>query len=109
MITFEKINLNHICYFFDDIENIDLNLLSIDKKCMKNTDAFVYEIKYITIQSINDQSIDKETPLCFSFRDADACITEENENKYLIFVLTENNKEVLDVYKKLWSKIKKKN
>ena len=76
-------------------------MLSIDKKCMKNTDAFVYEIKYITIQSINDQSIDKETPLCFSFRDADAYITEENENKYLIFVLTENNKEVFDVYKKL--------
>ena len=31
MITFKKVNLNHTYYFFDDIENIDLNLLSINK------------------------------------------------------------------------------
>ena len=107
MITFKKVNLNHTYYFFDDIENIDLNLLSISKKCMKNTDAFVYENEYITIQSINNQNIDKEVPLCLSFSDVDAYFIEENENKYLIFALTENNKEVLDVCKKLWSKIKK--
>ena len=40
--TFEKINLNHTYYFFDDIKDIDLNWLRIIKKCMKNTDAFVY-------------------------------------------------------------------
>ena len=107
MITFKKINLNHIDYFFDDIENIDLNLLSINKKCMKNTDAFVYEIKYIKMQSIDNQSIDKEVPLCLSFSDVDAYIIEENENKYLTFALTENKKEVLDAYKKLRIKIKK--
>ena len=28
-------------------------------------------------------------------------------NKYLIFALTENNNEVLELYKKLWSEIKK--
>ena len=38
MITYEKINLN-LCYcFFGDIKNIDPNLLSIHKECMKNTD-----------------------------------------------------------------------
>ena len=42
-----------------------------------------------------------------SFSDVDAYIIEENENKYLIFALTENNKEVLELYKKLWSEIKK--
>ena len=31
----------------------------------------------------------------------------KNENKYLVFALTENNKDVLELYKKLWSKIKK--
>ena len=103
MITFKKVNLNHICYFFDDIENSDLNLLSINKKCMKNTDAFVYKIKYIAIQTITNQNIDKEVPLCLSLSDVDTYIIEENENKNLIFALTENNKEVLDAYKKFWS------
>ena len=68
---------------------------------MKNTDAFVYEIKYITMQSINNQHVEKEIPLCLSLSDVDAEVIEENENKYLIFALTENNKEVLDAYKKL--------
>ena len=78
--TFENINLNHTYYFFDYIKNIDPNLLSINKKCMKNTDAFVYEIKYITMQSINNQNIDGEIPLCLVFSDVDAYIIEENEN-----------------------------
>ena len=30
-ITFEKVNLNHTYYFFNDIKNIDLNLLNINK------------------------------------------------------------------------------
>ena len=98
MITFEKINLDRTYYIFDDIENIDLNLLSINKKCMKYADAFVYEIKYITMSSINNQNIDKEVPLCLNFSDVDAYIIEENENKHLILALTENNKEVLDAY-----------
>ena len=74
---------------------------------MKNMDAFVYEIKYITMQSINNENIDREIPLCLNFSDVDANIVKENESKYLIFALKENNKEVLDVYKKLWRKIKK--
>ena len=54
------------------------------------------------MQSINNQNIDREIPLCLSFNDVDAYITEENQNKYLIFALTENNKKVLELYKKLW-------
>ena len=94
MVTFEKINLNHSHYFFNDIENIDRNLLSINKECIKNTDDVIYKIKNITMESINNQSIDREVPLCFSFSNVDAYIIEENENKYLIFALTENNKSV---------------
>ena len=59
------------------------------------------------MQSINDQNIDEEVPLCLSFSDVDAYIIEENEDKYLIFVITENNKQVLKLYKKIWSEIKK--
>ena len=105
--TFEKINLNHTYYFFDVIKNIDLNLLTINKKCMKNTNAVSYEIKYITMQSLNNQNIDKVVPLCLSFSDVDTYIIEENENKYLIFALTENNEKVLELYTKLCSEIKK--
>ena len=49
-------------------------MLSINKKCMKNTDTFVYEIKYIMMQSNNNQNVGKEVPLCFSFSDVDAYI-----------------------------------
>ena len=38
-------------------------MLSISKKCMKNTDAVIYETKYITMQSINNQNIDREIPV----------------------------------------------
>ena len=43
-----------------------------------------------------------------SFIDTDAYIIEENENKYLIFALTENNKKMLEMYKKLWNEVKNK-
>ena len=62
-IAFEKIDLNNSYCFFKDIKNIDPNLLSISKKCMKNTDAVIYETKYITMQSINNQNIDREIPV----------------------------------------------
>ena len=59
------------------------------------------------MQSINNQNIDRGITICFSFSDADACIIEENGNKYLLFVLTAKNKKVIELYKKLWSEIKK--
>ena len=74
----------------------------INKISHKNTDAIVYSIKCIMIGSISSES-----PLCLSFSDVDAYIIEENGNKYLIFALTENNKKVFELYRKLWSEIKK--
>ena len=52
------------------------------------------------MQSINNQNIDKEVSLCVRFNDVDTYIIEKIENKYLVLALTENNKEVLDAYKK---------
>ena len=46
-------------------------------------------------------NIDGEVPLCLRFSNLDAYFIEVNENKYLVFALTENNKEVLKLYKKL--------
>ena len=70
----------------------------------KNTNTVSYGIKYITMQSINNQFCNN---LCLRFSDVDVYFIEVNENKYLVFALTENNKEVLELYKELWSKIKK--
>ena len=96
MITFRKFNLNRPYYFFNDIKNVDLNLLSIDKVYTKDTHVVICSIKYIMMEIINS-----EIPLCFRFSDVDAYIIEENGNKYLIFALTKKNKKVLDVSKKL--------
>ena len=90
-----------------NIEDFDPNLLSIVKIAYKNTDVVAYSIKCITIRSINNQNIDSENPLCLIFNNVDAYIIEEiNENKYLIFALTKNNKKVLEIYRKLRNEIK---
>ena len=101
LLSFEQINLKPYYCLFYDIKHTDLNLLSISKKCLKKTDVVVHEIKYIITQNIDNQNIDNELPLCISFTDEDAYIIEENENKYLIFAFTENNKKMLEMYKKL--------
>ena len=87
MITFKKINLNRSYYYFNDIKNIDPRLLSIERIYRPNSDAAVYTIQYIMVQSINKQNIDNEVPLCLSFSDLDAYIIEKRGNKYLIFAL----------------------
>ena len=84
MTTFEMIN-----YVFNDIKDIDPNLLTINKVLHKNTCIIIiHEIKYIMMQSINNQKIDRAAPLCLSFSDVDAYIIEESKNKFLILALT---------------------
>ena len=110
MITFKKINLNRPYYFFSNminVKNVDPHLLSINKISYNITDAVVYNIKYIMMESINNQNIVSENPLCLVFSDVDAYIIEEhNENKYFVFVLTKNNQKTLEIYRKIWNEIK---
>ena len=63
MISFKKINSNRFYYFFSDIKKVDPNLLSINKTSYKNTDVVIYNIKYIMMESINNQNIKSENPL----------------------------------------------
>ena len=49
---------------------------SINKISYKNTDAVVYSIKCVMMESINNQNIDSKNPLCLSFSNADAYIIE---------------------------------
>ena len=78
MVTSDRINLKPSYCFFNDIKHIDLNLLCVNKKGIKNTDVAAHEIKYIITQNIDNQNIDTELPLCLSFRNVDAYIIEEN-------------------------------
>ena len=57
--------------------------------------------------NIKGQDIDVKIPLCLRFSEVYAKFIKENENKYLVLALTENNKKMLELYKRLWSKIRK--
>ena len=94
---FKNINLNGATNFFDDIKNIDLDLMIINKKHVKDSNVVAsYEIRYITKWDHTYQKI----PACLRFTDVDAYFTYFD--KYLVFTLTENNKEeVVNPYKKL--------
>ena len=75
-------------------KNFNPNLLSINKIYYKNTNAFVYNIKCIMMESIRNQNIDSKNSFRLTFSDVDAYIIEEgNENKYLVFALTKNKKK----------------
>ena len=97
MITLKKINLNcPYCFFSNmtNVKNFNANLLNINKISYKNADAVVCNIKYIMMESFNNQNIYSQNHLCFN--DVDGYIIEEsNENKYLILALTKNNKKLL--------------
>ena len=55
------------------------------------------------MESIDNQNVDSENPLCLILDGVDGYIIEEsNQNKYLIFALTRNNKEVLTIYRIWW-------
>ena len=116
MGTIKEINIkNRTYYFYNDIidlENFDSSLLKLDKKSYK--DIGIYNIGYITIKKIGDcENIYSVNPLYLRITHANGYIEEINENKYLIFDLIDENKELLkkynDVFNGIRDKIKKLN
>ena len=103
MGTVKQINIkNRTYYFYNDIidlESFKSNLLKIDKKSYK--DIGIYNIGYITIKKIDDyESIYSVNPLYLTINHASGYIEcnsveEKGVNKYLIFNLTYENKELL--------------
>ena len=94
-----------------NIKKFFLNLLDIYRISFKSTDGVIYKIRYITMKSLDNENIDSENPLFLIFNNVDGyiecnSIEESNGNKYLIFVSTDKNKEVLKKYKELWDEIK---
>ena len=97
----KQINIkNRTYYFYNDIidlKNFDARLLKIDKKSYKNIG--IYNIEYITIKKIDDyENIYGVNPLYLRVNHASGYIEEKNENKYLIFESTDENKELLKKY-----------
>ena len=61
----------------------------------KSTDAFIYNVRHITMKSLDHVNIDSESPLYLIFNNVDEYIQESNGDKYLAFTFTEKNKKVL--------------
>ena len=98
MRTIKQINIkNRAYYFYNDIigfENFKSNLLNIYKKSYKNIG--IYNIGYITIKKIDDcKNINSMNPVHLRITHANRYIEEINENKYLVFDSTDENKELL--------------
>ena len=107
----KQINIkNRTYYFYNDIidlKNFDARLLKIDKKSYK--DIGIYNIGYITIKKIGDcKNIYSVNPLYLRINHASGYIKEINENKYLIFDSTDENKELLKNKQMFWMELKTK-
>ena len=63
-----------------DIKTFDSNLLNIDKIPYKSTDAVNYNIRYITMKSLDHVNIDSENPLYLIFN-VDKYIEESKGDK----------------------------
>ena len=109
----KQINIKNQTYYFYndiiDIETFDSNMLKLDKKSYKNLD--IYNIGYVTIKKIG-YNINSANPLYLSISNVNGYIEKINENRYLVFDDTDENKELLkrydDVFNGIIDKIKKK-
>ena len=82
-------------------------MLKIDRKSYKNIG--IYNIGYITIKKIDDcENIYSVNPLYLLVNHTSEYIEEKNENKYLIFDSTDENKDLLKKCNDVWSGIKNK-
>ena len=91
----KQINIkNRTCYFYNhmiNLNNFEPNLLKIDRKSYKHIS--IYNTGYITIKKIDDyENIYSVNPLYLQVNHANGYIEEKNENKYLIFDDSVNEK-----------------
>ena len=104
---------NRTYYFYNDIihiETFDSNMLKLEKKQYKNLD--INNIGYVTIKKISyGYDNNSANPLYLRIDNANGYIEEINEDKYLVFDVTYENKKLLkrydDVFNGIMDKIKK--
>ena len=108
----KQINIKNRTYYFYnniiDLENFDARLLKVDKKSYK--DINIYNIAYVTKKKTsNCENINSVNPLYLDITHVNVYIEEKDMNKYLVFNLTDENKELLDVFNGIRNKIKEIN
>ena len=78
-----------------------------DKKSYK--DINIYNIGYVTKKKIGDcMNINSVNPLYLGITSVKGCIEEKYSNKYLVFDLTDENKELFKKYNDVFNGIKDK-
>ena len=97
---------NWTYYFYNDIiviKTFDSKNLKLDKKTYKDLD--IYNIGYVTIKKIGcGYDVNSVNPLYLRIDNASGYIEEINEDKYLVFGVKDENKELLYnswIYKRL--------
>ena len=108
----KEINIKNPTYYFYndiiDLQTFNSKNLKLDKKTYKNLD--IYNIGYVTIKKIG-YNINSANPLYLSISNVNGYIEKINENRYLVFDDTDENKELLkrydDVFNGIMGKIKK--
>ena len=105
-----KTNIKNRTYYFYndqiDLKDFDGRLLKIDKKDYNQID--IYYTGYVTIKKFGDyNNINSVNPLYLMINEMIGHFKEKNENKYLVLDEIDENKEVLEKYKKVWEGIKK--
>ena len=109
----KQINIkDRTCYFYNDIidiETFDSNMLNLDKKSYKDLD--IYNIRYVKIKEIGSgYDINSVNLLYLRIDNAIGYIEEINEDKYLVFDVSDENKKLLkrydDVFNGIMSKVK---
>ena len=110
----KEINIKEPTYYFYndiiDIKTFDSNNLKLDKKTYK--DLNIYNIGYVTIKKIgHGYDVNSVNPLYLRIDNASGYIEEINNDKYLVFDDTDENKELSkrydDVFNGIMAKIKK--
>ena len=103
MRTLGQVNITNCQnYFFNsmtNIKNFDLSLLSINQISVKSTDCVIYGVEYF-------KNFDNKKSLYLVFNNVEAYIEKYNEDKNLVFALTDKNKEALENYTELWDEVK---
>ena len=103
MRTLRQANIkNRQHCFFNSISNIkrsDPSLWSIDQISFKSTDCVIHAVEYF-------KNLDNKISLYLVFNNVDVYIEEYNEDKYLIFTLTDKKKDALENYTELWDETK---
>ena len=98
---------NQTYYFYNDIIDIktfDSNSLKLDKKTYKDLD--IYNIGYVTIKKIgHGYDVNRVNPLCLRIDNASGYIEKMNEDKYLVFDVRDENKELLKRYDNAFNEI----